>query len=90
LPLLTCMGETFAGRMAASLLHAIALPELVTTTIADYEALAVALALDRERYRELRQKLHLNRLTTPLFDAAAFARHLEDAYQAMYESKIRP
>jgi protein O-GlcNAc transferase len=88
LPLLTCMGETFAGRMAASLLHAVHMPELVTTTTAQYETLAVELALDSGRYHSLRQKLHRNRLTTPLFDAAVFTRHIEAAYQAMYERKM--
>jgi predicted O-linked N-acetylglucosamine transferase (SPINDLY family) len=85
LPLLTCLGETFAGRMAASLLRAIDLPELVTTTSAAYEALAIELALDTGRYRELRRRLQHNRLTTPLFDTAVFTRHLETAYSAMYE-----
>jgi predicted O-linked N-acetylglucosamine transferase (SPINDLY family) len=85
LPVLTCMGETFAGRMAASLLRAVDLPELVTETIPEYEALAVELALDRDRYRELRQRLQRNRLTAPLFDTARFTRHLEAAYSAMYE-----
>ena len=85
LPVLTCMGETFAGRMAASLLRAVDLPELVTTTIPEYEALAVELALDRGRHRELRQKLQRNRTTAPLFDTARFTRHLEAAYSTMYE-----
>jgi predicted O-linked N-acetylglucosamine transferase (SPINDLY family) len=89
LPLLTCMGETFAGRMAASLLHALDLPDLVTATMADYEALAVELALDTQRYQELRQRLQRNRLTTPLFDAAGFTRNLEAAYHAMYERGVK-
>jgi protein O-GlcNAc transferase len=79
------MGEAFAGRMAASLLRAIGLPELVTTTSADYEALAVELAHDKDRYREIRQRLERNRFTAPLFDTARFTRNLENAYQAMYE-----
>jgi predicted O-linked N-acetylglucosamine transferase (SPINDLY family) len=86
LPVLTCMGEALAGRMAASLLRALDLPELVTTNLADYEALAVELALDTNRYQDLRQKLHRNRLTAPLFDASLFTRHLEAAYDAMYDS----
>jgi predicted O-linked N-acetylglucosamine transferase (SPINDLY family) len=89
LPLLTCKGETFAGRMAASLLHALDLPDLVTATMADYEALAVELALDTQRYQELRQRLQRNRLTTPLFDAAGFTRNLEAAYHAMYERGVK-
>jgi predicted O-linked N-acetylglucosamine transferase (SPINDLY family) len=85
LPLLTCIGEALASRMGASLLRAIGLPELVTTTQADYEALAVALALDKERYHEVRERLRRNRLTAPLFDVPRFTRHLEAAYSAMYE-----
>jgi predicted O-linked N-acetylglucosamine transferase (SPINDLY family) len=85
LPILTCMGEAFAGRMAASLLRAIGLAELVTCTGADYVALAVELALNTERYREIGERLMRNRLTAPLFDVSGFSRHLEAAYIAMYE-----
>jgi predicted O-linked N-acetylglucosamine transferase (SPINDLY family) len=85
LPFLTCMGEALASRMGASLLRAMGLPELVTTTLADYEASAIALALDPQRYRQLREKLRRNRLTAPLFDIPRFTRHLEAAYDAMYE-----
>ena len=83
LPVLTCMGETFAGRMGASLLRAIGLPELITANPQDYEALAVELALHPEHLRQLRERLDRNRLTTPLFDTAAFTRHLEAGYTAM-------
>jgi predicted O-linked N-acetylglucosamine transferase (SPINDLY family) len=92
-PLLTCMGEAFASRMGASLLRALGMPDLVTATHADYEALAVALALDKERYHEVRERLRRNRLTAPLFDVPRFTRYLEAAYSAMYErhqSDLRP
>jgi len=85
LPVLTCMGEAFASRVAASLLNAIDLPELITTTQAEYEALAVEFAANPQRLRQIRQKLEGNRLTTPLFDTRLFTRHLEDAYAQMYE-----
>jgi predicted O-linked N-acetylglucosamine transferase (SPINDLY family) len=85
LPVLTRMGEVFPSRVAASLLRAINLPELVTTEEAEFEELAVELGLDRERHRALRQRLEENRLSTPLFDIGAFTRHLEAAYSAMYE-----
>jgi predicted O-linked N-acetylglucosamine transferase (SPINDLY family) len=85
LPVLTCAGEAFAGRVAASLLTAIDLPELITSTQADYEALAVALATNPEQLLVIRQKLQHNRLTTPLFNTKLFARHIEDAYRQMYE-----
>jgi predicted O-linked N-acetylglucosamine transferase (SPINDLY family) len=85
LPVLTCMGESFASRVAASLLNAIQLPELITTTQEAYESLAIELATRRKRLEQIRQKLETNRLTTPLFDAALFARHIEDAYTQMVE-----
>ncbi|HEX7791942.1 MAG TPA: hypothetical protein VF467_15615, partial [Afipia sp.] len=84
LPLLTCAGETFAGRVAASLLRAMGLPELVTSSQDDYERLAVELATKPDRLKALRQKLADNRLTAPLFDTVRFTRHLEQAYGAMH------
>jgi protein O-GlcNAc transferase len=84
LPVLTQIGDTFAGRVAASLLHAISVPELVTTTPEEYEALAVGLATHPERLQSIRSKLDANRLITPLFDTARFTRHLEAAYRAMH------
>jgi protein O-GlcNAc transferase len=83
LPVLTCMGETFAGRMGASLLRAVGLPELITASEPEYEALAIDLASNPERLRQIRERLERNRLTTPLFDTAAFTRHLETAYTTM-------
>jgi protein O-GlcNAc transferase len=85
LPLLTRLGESFAARVAGTLLNAIGLPELITRTDAEYEAKALELARHPQRLGELRQKLLANRLTTPLFDTELFARHLEDAYRAMVE-----
>ncbi len=85
LPVLTCMGESFASRVAASLLHAIGLPELVTASQAEYEALAVELATSPERLVAIRQKLENNRLTMPLFDTSLFRKHIEAAYTTMYE-----
>ncbi len=85
LPVLTRAGETFAGRVAASLLTAIGLPELIASTQDEYEELAVELAADPIRLARIRQRLAQNRLTAPLFDTVRFARHLEDAYTKMYE-----
>jgi len=85
LPVLTRIGETFAGRVAASLLNAIDLPELITTTQEQYEALAVELGTNPKRLEELTQKLARNRLTKPLFDPELYTRHIEDAYAQMYE-----
>ena len=85
LPVLTCAGESFAARVAASLLNAIGLPELIAATQDHYEALAIELATDPDRLKTLREKLAENRLTTPLFDTDRFTRHIEDAYSQMYE-----
>jgi protein O-GlcNAc transferase len=85
LPVLTCLGETFPGRVAASLLHAIGLPQLISRDLAAYEAQAFELAANPEELRLLREKLSENRLTQPLFDTARFARHIESAYSAMWE-----
>ena len=84
-PVLTCIGESFAGRVGASLLHALDLPELITTTPASYEALAVALAADPARLTELKARLARHRTTAPLFDTALLTRHLEAAFAAMIE-----
>jgi protein O-GlcNAc transferase len=85
LPVLTRIGETFAGRVAASLLNAIALTELITSTPQAYEALAIELATNPEKLAAIKRKLANNRLTTPLFDTETFTRHIEVAYTIMYE-----
>jgi predicted O-linked N-acetylglucosamine transferase (SPINDLY family) len=85
LPIVTCMGETFPGRVAASLLQAIGLPELVTSSALEYEQLAQRLASRPEELGPFRTKLHQNRLTFPLFDTDRFVRQLEAAYVRMWE-----
>jgi protein O-GlcNAc transferase len=85
LPVLTCQGEAFAARVASSLLHAIGLPELVTQNLADYEALALALAQDAPRLSAIRARLLRNRDTQALFDSNRFRRHIEAAYVRMWE-----
>src|SRR5262249_40894808 len=84
-PVLTCMGQAFAGRVAASLLHAVGLPELITDSLPAYEALAMKLAADPALPPSLRRKLARNRSTCALFDTARFTRHLESAYTTMVE-----
>jgi len=81
LPVLTCAGKTFSSRMAGSLLRAVGLPELVTFTMEDYEALAIRLGNDREQTAALHKKLEENRLTAPLFDSERFVRDLEERFQ---------
>lgn len=85
LPVLTQIGEPFAGRMAASLLNAIHLPELITNTQEEYEALAITLATHPDKLESIKQKLANNRLTTPLFDIEYFTKHIESAYTQIYE-----
>jgi protein O-GlcNAc transferase len=89
LPLLTCMGNTFAGRVGASMLQAIGLPELVASSLAEYEAIALALARDPEALARVRTKLVSNRQTEPLFDTARITRNLETAYTTMWERTRR-
>ena len=86
LPVLTREGTAFAGRVAASLLNAIGLPELVTHNIEDYEALALRLAKDPSHLGGYRNRLATNRLTHPLFDTDRFRRHIEAAYTTMWET----
>jgi protein O-GlcNAc transferase len=86
LPLLTCAGNTFTGRVAGSLLRAVGLGELVTTSLEDYEALALRLARERGLLTGLRERLAHNRLTYPLFDTKRYARNLEAAYSRMWET----
>lgn len=83
LPLLTCAGDTFASRVAASILTAAGLPELITTTLADYEALALSFAKDSQKLTAIRQKLLKNRDSCALFDTGRYARKIESAFDKM-------
>lgn len=78
LPLLTCSGKTFASRMAGSLLKTIGLPELIATSLGEYEEKAVSFAGSAGGLMELRQRLDASRLASPLFDTPRFVRDLED------------
>ena len=88
-PVVTCLGQTFAGRVAASLLHAVGLPELVTKSLEEYEALALQLATEPVLLASIKQKLQQNRLTAPLFDSERFRRHIEAGYATMWEMQQR-
>ncbi|HEY1721915.1 MAG TPA: tetratricopeptide repeat protein [Magnetospirillaceae bacterium] len=93
LPVLTCVGETFAGRVGASLLKAVGLPELITTTLADYENLALRLAREPTELNRLKTRLIENRSTAPLFDIDRFTHHIEAAYSRMVErhrARLKP
>src|SRR5262249_45449627 len=85
LPLLTCQGECFPGRVATSLLYAIGFPELVTHSLEEYESLALRFAADPVLLRSFRDRLEQNRLKFPLFDTDRFRRHIEAIYTQMWE-----
>ena len=85
LPVLTCMGGTFPGRVGGSLLHAVGLPELITHSLESYEALALRLATTPGMLAEIRSRLARHRTTHPLFNTDRFRRHIECAYVEMWE-----
>ena len=85
LPVLTRLGEGFPGRVAASLLTAVGLPELICTTNEMYEDLAVQFAAHPQQLLRIKQTLRLHRLSKPLFNTSVFARNLETAYEQVYK-----
>lgn len=84
-PVVTCLGKTFAGRVAASILTAVGLPELVTGNFEEYESLAQRLASEPLVLRKLREKLAANRLKCAFFDSDRYRRHIESAYTTMWQ-----
>jgi predicted O-linked N-acetylglucosamine transferase (SPINDLY family) len=95
LPILTCVGESFVGRVAGSLLRAMDLPELITYSVAEYEAQALELATNPQKLAEIKRKLTDKLLTSSLFNITQYTRDLEDAYTHMYNlrtavEKTRP
>jgi protein O-GlcNAc transferase len=88
LPVVTCTGSAFAGRVGASLLKAVGLPELVTRTLEDYEALAARLAGDASLLQAIRGRLEENR-ASPLFDMGRLCCHIEAAYRTMWDIHAR-
>ncbi len=84
LPVLTRIGQSFAARVAASLLKTVGLPELIAASQEEFEARAIELAGKPDKLREIRARLETNMATTPLFDSRLSARHIEAAYEAMY------
>jgi predicted O-linked N-acetylglucosamine transferase (SPINDLY family) len=85
LPVVTCSGQPFTARMAGSLLKAVGLPELITKSLDEYEALALKLARNPVLLASIKQKLAHNRNSYPLFDTARFTRHIESAYTTMWK-----
>jgi protein O-GlcNAc transferase len=88
-PVVSCAGGAFAARMGGSLLRTVGLPELTTHSSAEYESLALTLALNPSRLAQLRARLDRNRRRAPLFDTVRFCRHLEAAYTTMWQRAER-
>jgi protein O-GlcNAc transferase len=84
-PLVTCSGQTFASRVARSLLHAVGLPELVCSSLEEYECLALELARNPKRLHAIRRRLQNARRSAPLFDSQRFTRKLESAFETMWD-----
>lgn len=87
-PVITVRGRHFASRMSASLLSAIGLPELVTSSLEDYEELAVSLALNSDQLNLIRKKIDRNRHSAPLFDTPRVTKNLENAYRQMWQGFV--
>jgi predicted O-linked N-acetylglucosamine transferase (SPINDLY family) len=85
LPVITCAGEVISSRLAASLLNALEMSELITSTFDDYEALAIYYATHRQAREAMREKLKFKRYTAPLFDTVRTTRNLERAYKMMWQ-----
>jgi len=85
LPVLTCKGNSYPGRMASSILNAINLPELITNSPEEYELLAIELATNSEKFNMIKDKLASNLSTAPLYNTQLFTKNIELAYLTMYE-----
>ena len=85
-PVVTLQGDHFASRMSASILAAVGLPEMVTTSLADYESLAVRMASHPRDLARVKRTLAHNRSTKPLFNTSLFVKHLEYAYEQMWQN----
>jgi len=87
-PVVTCIGQDFAQRVAASLLTAIGLPDLIVGNLSEYEKLVLVLATDRDRLRSVRQRLAAQRTKYPLFDTPRFVRNMEQAYHLAWRAYL--
>ena len=85
LPVLTCIGNSFASRVAASLINSVNLPELITNTQEQYESLAIELATDPKKLKTIKKKLNNNLPESPIYDTPLYTQHLESAYSMMYD-----
>ena len=85
LPVLTRAGESFSSRVGASMLNAVELNELITLTEKDYETLAIELATNPKRLKQIKKKLEKNKLIKPLFNIKLYTQHIESAYKKIYK-----
>ena len=85
LPMLTLKGKSYQARMGASIVNAVNLPELITNTPEEYEALAIELGNNPDKMKAIKEKLQANLSTAPLFNTKLFTKNLESAYTQMYE-----
>jgi protein O-GlcNAc transferase len=88
LPILTCVGESFVGRVAGSLLRTAGMPELISYSIEEYEAQALDLATNPHKLSEIKNKLTGQLLTSPLFDIVRYTQDLESAYTYMFKLRM--
>tara|TARA_B110000003_G_C16514169_1_gene482393 strand:+ start:1 stop:984 length:984 start_codon:yes stop_codon:yes gene_type:complete len=86
LPVLTQIGESFASRVAASLINSVGLPELIVNSREHYEQLAIELATNQEKFKKIKKKLDKNLTASPLYDTPLYTKQLESAYIEMYEN----
>jgi len=87
-PLLTCIGQSFPARVAASLLTTLQIPDLITNTQEEYEKLAITLANNSDQYQQIKDRLAQNLITSPLFNSQLFIHHLEELYLNMYQNHL--
>jgi len=85
LPMITYLGKSYQARMGASIISALNLPELITNSPEEYEALAIELATNPEKLKAIKDKLKSNLSSAPLFDTPLFTKNIESAYTKMYE-----
>ena len=85
LPVLTFKGNSFASRVASSLINSVNLPELITTTLEQYESLAIQIAKNPKELTAIKEKLANNLPNSPLYDTPLYVKHLESAYLQMFE-----
>ena len=85
LPMITLKGKAYQARMGASIVNALGIPELITSTSEEYESLAIELATNPEKLEAIKHKLASNLATAPLYDTKLFTKTLESAFTTMYE-----